>query len=169
MISYQRLVFTKLYHVKQHSYAQNHNVQHRTYMQLSSFIEAEWRIYASVNYAIIGSGSGLSQIGIEPLSDPMRLIVNWTLGNTFFTEFNVSMITAYQVGVLHVIVDDIVITQSTPRCYHICQHIEMLAHSTSGDNYADICVNTFVLVLTNMMTCSDADIYADTLRCWHII
>ena len=56
----------------------------------------------------------------------------------------------------------------TSRCCHICQHIEMLTHSTSGEKYADINVKTFVLVLANMLTCADADIYVDISKCWHI-
>ena len=31
----------------------------------------------------------------------------------------------------------------TSRCWHICQHIEMSAHSTSIEKHADIYVNTF--------------------------
>ena len=100
------------------------------------------------------------------------------------------------------------------RCWHICQHIEMSAHSTSGEENADIYVNTyicfcdgqyadisrcrhiwwhikmltymsthwdadtfyegwlyvntFVRVLANVLTCPDADIYADMSRCRHI-
>ena len=38
----------------------------------------------------------------------------------------------------------------------------MSAHSTSCEKYADINVNTFGLVLANVLTCPDADIYADT-------
>ena len=53
-------------------------------------------------------------------------------------------------------------------CWHICQHIEMPTHSTSGGRYADIYVNTFVLMLADMLTCPGADIYVDTSRCWHI-
>ena len=53
-------------------------------------------------------------------------------------------------------------------CRHICQHIEMSAHSTRGKNYTNINVSTFVLVLANMLTCRIADIYVDTSRCWHM-
>ena len=50
----------------------------------------------------------------------------------------------------------------TSRYWHIWQHIEMSAHSTSGKKYADAQINTFDLVLIDMLTYPDADIYVDT-------
>ena len=57
----------------------------------------------------------------------------------------------------------------TPRFWRICQNIELWAHSTSCDEYANIYVNTFILVLADMMTYSNADIYASTLKCRYIL
>ena len=63
------------------------------------------------------------------------------------------------------------------RCRHISRHIKMLPYMpTHWDvgkfywywKYADVYVNTFVLVMVNVLTCTDADTYAVTLRCWHI-
>ena len=48
----------------------------------------------------------------------------------------------------------------------MCQHLNALAY-VSVSEYAGICDNTFVIVLTNMQTYPDADIYVDILRSQH--
>ena len=57
----------------------------------TSFSEAEWCIYASLNYTIIGSDNGLSVVTWMAPSHYLNecwSIVNWTLGNKLHWNLN---------------------------------------------------------------------------------
>ena len=56
----------------------------------------------------------------------------------------------------------IYIYAETTRCWHTCQHIEVSAHSASGEEYSDIYICVCVKI------CSYADKYVDMSRCRHI-
>ena len=53
-------------------------------MQLEAELtEAEWRTYATANYAIIDSDNGLSPIQLKPLSEAAVHYFKWGLGNNY--------------------------------------------------------------------------------------
>ena len=66
-------------------------MQHQA--KMSWLIEAEWRIYASLNWAIIGSDNGLSPVWCQAIIwTNARILLIWPLG-TNFSEILTEIIT----------------------------------------------------------------------------
>ena len=88
-------------------------------------IEVEWRLYASVNYAIIGSDNGLSPEGAKPLSDQCLNIVHRTLGNKVQWNCNKNTTISIKYSVFKM---------SPAKCRPFCLGLNVLVttHNTCG-------------------------------------